>query len=123
MSHMVSMTHTVFVIEDEEELREMMRDALELSGYAVVTAEEGQQALEKIAGIQNLCLVILDLVMPGMNGWDFFEKMRQRTEFGSVPVIIYTSAPGRAPSGATRVLQKPMPFERLLSTVREYCPA
>jgi CheY-like chemotaxis protein len=119
----VRMSHTVFVIEDEEELREMMREALELNGYEVVTAAEGQQALDRISGIQNLCLVILDLVMPGMNGWDFFAEMRQRKELGAVPVIIYTSSPARAPRGATRVLQKPMTFERLLSTVREYCPA
>ena len=115
------MGHTVFLIEDEEELREMMREALELNGYSVVTAEEGSQALAKLSAIQNLCLVILDLVMPGMNGWDFFKAMRQRVEFGAVPVVVYTSSPGRAPQGATRVLQKPMTFERLLSTVREYC--
>lgn len=117
------MNHTVFLIEDEEGLREMMREALELNGYAVVTAGDGQQALAKLSAIQNLCLVILDLVMPVMNGWEFFEKMRQRAEFGTVPVVIYTSSAGRAPQGATRVLQKPISFERLLSTVREYCPA
>ncbi|MEY2933567.1 MAG: hypothetical protein RL033_4316, partial [Pseudomonadota bacterium] len=111
-----------FLIEDEEELREMMRDALELNGYDVVTASEGQQALERISTIQNLCLVILDLVMPGMNGWEFFEQLRQRAEFGAVPVVVYTSSPGKAPRGVTRVLQKPMPFERLLSTVQEFCP-
>jgi CheY-like chemotaxis protein len=116
------MSHTVFVIEDEEELREMLREALELNGYTVVTAAEGQQALERISAIQNLCLVILDLVMPGMNGWDFFEQLRQRAGYGSVPVVVYTSSPIAAPQGAARVLQKPMTFERLLSTVREYCP-
>jgi CheY-like chemotaxis protein len=74
------MTHTVLVVEDEEELREMMRDALELNGYLVVTAEDGQDALDKISGIEHLCLVILDLLMPVMNGWDFVERMRQRAE-------------------------------------------
>jgi CheY-like chemotaxis protein len=122
-NHMTdAMSHTVFLIEDEKDLREMMREALELNGYSVVTAGDGQQALAKLSAIQNLCLVILDLVMPGMNGWEFFEKMRQRTEFAAVPVVIYTSSPGRAPQGATRVLQKPTNFDRLLSTVREYCP-
>ena len=45
-----AMSHTVLVVEDEEDLREMMRDALELNGYAVVTAEDGQDALDKLAG-------------------------------------------------------------------------
>jgi CheY-like chemotaxis protein len=116
------MTHTVLVVEDEEELREFMRDALELDGYAVVTAEDGQDALDKIGGIDHLCLVILDLLMPVMSGWDFVDKMRARVELASVPVVVHSSAPGPMPTGVTRILQKPIPFERLLSVVREYCP-
>jgi CheY-like chemotaxis protein len=115
------MTHTVLVVEDEEELREMMRDALELNGYLVVTAEHGQDALDKIGGIEHLCLVILDLLMPVMNGWDFVERMRQRAELTSVPVVVHSSAPADPPAGVTRVLQKPMNFDRLLSIVGEYC--
>jgi CheY-like chemotaxis protein len=113
--------HTVLIVEDEEDLREMMREALESRGYSVVTAEEGQDALQKIDAIENLCLVLLDLLMPGMNGWDFFEKMRERPELAAVPVIIHSSASNRAPTGVTRVLQKPIPFERLISVVSEYC--
>ena len=115
------MTHTVLVVEDEADLREMMRDALELNGYAVVTAEDGQEALDEDRRHRDLCLVILDLLMPVMNGWDFFQKMRQRSELASVPVVVHSSAPGPAPAGVTRVLQKPMMFDRLLSVVREYC--
>jgi CheY-like chemotaxis protein len=115
------MTHTVLVVEDEQELREMMRDALELNGYAVVTAEDGQDALDKLGGIENLCLVILDLLMPVMNGWDFVERMRQRTELASIPIVVHSSAPGAPPAGVARVIQKPMLFDRLLAVVREYC--
>jgi CheY-like chemotaxis protein len=115
------MTHTVLVVEDEEELREMMRDALELNGYLVVTAQHGQDALDKIGGIEHLCLVILDLLMPVMNGWDFVERMRQRAELASIPVVVHSSAPADPPAGVTRVLQKPLNFERLLSIVGEYC--
>ena len=115
------MTHTVLVVEDEEDLREMMRDALELNGYHVVTAHDGQQAFDEIARIDELCLVILDLLMPGMNGWDFYEQMRKRSELASVPVVIHSSAPDNASAGVTRVLQKPMELSRLLSVVQEYC--
>ncbi len=99
----------------------MMREGLELNGYAVVTAADGTEALAKIDGVEHLCLVLLDLLMPGMNGWDFFEKMRQRVDLAAVPVIVHSSAPDRAPSGVTRVLQKPLQFDRLLAVVREYC--
>lgn len=116
-------THTVLIVEDEEDLRELMRDALQMRGYSVVTAEEGSDALRKLEDIGRPCLILLDLLMPGMNGWDFFEQVRQRPELASVPVIVHSSASYRAPSGVTRVLQKPLAFERLLSVVAEYCSA
>ncbi|HEX4341595.1 MAG TPA: response regulator [Polyangiaceae bacterium] len=115
------MTHTVLVVEDEEDLREMIREALEMSGYTVVTAAEGQAALDAIESIEHVCVVLLDLLMPGMNGWDFFAELRRRPGFKDVPVVIHTSAPDRAPSGATRVIQKPLVLARLLSLVGEFC--
>ena len=117
------MSHTVLVVEDEEDLREMMRDALELSGYAVVTADDGQDALDKLGHIESLCLIILDLLMPVMNGWDFLTAMRKRSELMAVPIVIHSSAPGPAPPGVARVIQKPVQFESLLTIVREYCSA
>ncbi|HYQ29492.1 MAG TPA: response regulator [Polyangiaceae bacterium] len=114
-------THTVLIVEDEEDLRELMRDALLMRGYCVVTAEEGTDALRKIDDLGPPCVILLDLLMPGMNGWEFFDKVRERPELSSVPVIIHSSAAARAPAGATRVLQKPLAFERLVSIVAEYC--
>jgi len=114
-------THTVLIVEDEEDLRELMRHALQMRGYRVVTAAEGTEALRKIDDIGPPCVVLLDLLMPGMNGWDFFEKLRQRPELASVPVIVHSSAAARAPQGVTRVLQKPLAFETLVSVVGEYC--
>jgi CheY-like chemotaxis protein len=117
------MQHTVLIVEDEDDLREMMRTALEFNGYTVVTAAEGQSALEQISGIERICLVLLDLVMPGMNGWDFYEQMRLRPELAAVPVIVHSSSPNGAPAGVTRVLRKPLMLDRLLSVVREFCTA
>jgi CheY-like chemotaxis protein len=116
-----AMSHTVLVVEDEEDLREMMREALELSGYVVATARDGDAALEELRRIDHLCLVLLDLLMPGMNGWDFFAEVRQRPDLAAVPIVVHSSAGGHAPEGATRVLQKPVSFERLISVVKEYC--
>lgn len=118
---MASIVHTVLVVEDELELREMMREALELNGYAVVTANEGREALDAMARIERPCLVLLDLLMPGMNGWDFFDEMRARPELAHVPVVVHSSVPSRAPIGVNRVLQKPLDLDGLISVVREYC--
>ena len=117
------MNHTVLLVEDEEDLRETMRDALELNGYTVVAARDGQEALEQLDHIENVCLVLLDLVMPRMNGWDFFTVLRQRSAFASVPVIVHCASPTQAPPNATRVLVKPLEFSQLLAVVHEYCAA
>lgn len=113
--------HTVLVIEDEEDLRELMREALEMRGYSVITAQEGGEALRMLENNGPPCVILLDLLMPGMNGWDFFEQVRQHPEFGSVPVIVHSSSSSRAPAGAARTLQKPLAFERLLSVIGEFC--
>ena len=113
--------HIVLIVEDEEDLRDLMRDALLMKGYAVVTAEEGEDALRKLDDIGRPCLILLDLLMPGMNGWDFFEKLRERPALASVPVVVHSSAPDRAPAGVTRVLRKPVLFDGLIAVVREYC--
>ena len=115
------MSHTILLVEDEMELREMMQEALELNGYVVVAASNGQEALDAIGRIDDICVVVLDLLMPEMNGWDFFAAMRARPELAHIPVIVHTSAPNQAPVGATRVLQKPTKLVRLLSVVQEYC--
>ncbi len=115
------MNHTVLLVEDEVELRELMQEALELSGYLVVTAADGQEALDVLPRIDHLCVVLLDLLMPRMNGWDFFAKMRANPLLAHVPVIVHSSEPADAPAGVTRVLQKPVKLERLLAIVQEYC--
>jgi CheY-like chemotaxis protein len=117
------MIHTILLVEDEEDLRETMREALELNGYSVVAARDGQEALEALDGIEHICLVILDLVMPRMNGWDFFAKLRERSALADVPVLVHSSVPKQAPAGVTRVLSKPLAFDRLLSAVQEFCAA
>ena len=116
------MSRTVLVVEDDTELRETMCEALELSGYAVIAAKDGKDALNKlVSGTEGLCVVILDLVMPEMNGWDFVEQLRTRSEFATVPILVHSAAPMPAPPTVARVLKKPVPLNRLLATVREYC--
>jgi two-component system, chemotaxis family, chemotaxis protein CheY len=115
------MTHTVLVVEDEVDLREMLQEALELSGYAVVAVADGRAALDAMARIESLCLVLLDLLMPGMNGWDFCDHVRKRPELARLPIIVHSSATNSPPRGATAVVRKPVKLDRLLSIVGEHC--
>lgn len=115
------MTRTILVVEDEKDLRDMMREILELNGYSVVTAVDGQAALEALEQIEHLGLVLLDLLMPRMNGWDFLKEMRGRADYATVPVVVHSSSIAGAPEGATRVLKKPIELERFLDVVHEFC--
>ncbi|MGH7281062.1 MAG: response regulator [Polyangiaceae bacterium] len=117
------MKHTLLVVDDEEDLREMLRDALERRGFDVVTAGNGLEALAALEGIEHLCVVLLDLIMPEMNGWEFFDALRERKGYESVPVIVTTSAASRAPANAWRVLQKPLSLDRVVAEVQELCAA
>jgi CheY-like chemotaxis protein len=113
--------HVILIVEDEEELREILRDALELSGFLVVAASEGQEALAALAKNPHVCVVLLDLLMPGMNGWEFLKAMRANAAFDGIPVVVTSSAPSRAPPGVTQVLRKPLQLNQVLRTVHEFC--
>ena len=115
------MRHTVLIVEDEAELRELIQLALERNGYSVVAVADGSAALAAIPSIERLCLVLLDLLMPGMNGWDFVAQARTQPELANLPIIVHSSATNEAPAGATAVLRKPMKLDRLLSIVGQYC--
>jgi CheY-like chemotaxis protein len=119
-------SRTVLVVEDDADLRDTMRDILHDEGYTVLVASEGQEALAAMAradGVEDpVCMVLLDLVMPGMNGWDFVEALRAQDRFASVPVIVHTSSPLGAPADVARVLQKPLDIDGLIAVVREFCP-
>jgi CheY-like chemotaxis protein len=116
-------THTLLIVEDEADLREMLRDYLELHGFQVMAAGDGGEALSLISSVEHLCLVILDLIMPGMNGWDFFSQLKSSPALSATPVIVATSVPSRAPPGAVAVLRKPLDPDKLLALVRKYCAA
>ncbi len=116
------MKHTILVVEDDEDIRQTVQEILEDEGYTVVCAAEVGAALRALATIDNLCLVFLDLLMPGMNGWDFLDAFRAMPLGQRTPVVITSSAPSRAPHFATRVLVKPMKLVSLLEAAHEYCP-
>ncbi len=110
----------MIVVDDEEELRESLQDLLEAHGYQVAIAANGRDAFEVLAKIDNPGLILLDLVMPEMDGWEFLRQRAQRPELAAIPVIITTSAPDRAPTGY-QVLRKPIDLTYFLDEVRRYC--
>ena len=112
---------TILVVEDEVDSREALRDLLELEGYRVRTATNGREALDAMAALgDELCIVLLDLFMPVMDGWEVIEQLRANGRLDETPIVIITSAPFRAPAGLP-VLEKPLDLDRVMNEVQRLC--
>ncbi|HEX5107235.1 MAG TPA: response regulator [Vicinamibacterales bacterium] len=114
---------SVLVVEDHADLREMLAVLLESEGFCVRTAANGVEALQRL-GEACPSLILLDLMMPIMNGDQFRERQLADPRFRDVPVICITAAhDGRLRAErmhATAYFQKPVDFDRLLGAVREH---
>lgn len=89
------MPHTnIVVIEDDTDLRETMKDLLEMEGFSVLAAENGKAGMELIERSGKPCLILLDLMMPVMNGWEFLEAMHrdQHAVLAQTQVAVVTAA-------------------------------
>jgi CheY-like chemotaxis protein len=113
---------TVLVVEDDADLRELMVLLLEGAGYRVMTARDGQVALERVDE-RMPSVILLDMKMPGMNGWQFAEIFRAR--YGhAAPLIVVTAAEDARRTaeevGADDHLGKPFELDDVLSLVERY---
>ena len=117
------MSATVLIIEDDIDTREMLGRFLELEGYRVETAENGKLALERLGSGVNACVILLDLMMPVMDGWQFRQEQTRNAELANIPVIV-VSAAGREriqKIDADAYLSKPVDLEELLGCVTQFC--
>ncbi len=109
----------VLIVDDEEDVRESLRDVVELVGCSAILAASGEEALEILAG-RRPCLVVLDLLMPGMTGTETLAAMRRNPLLSTLPVLISTSSPERAPRGVP-LLPKPIDIDALCGWIRRLC--
>ena len=107
---------TVLVVDDEPGIRDSLRDVLEDEGYAVKVAANGREALDLVPRLPRPFAIILDLIMPVMDGVQVYETIRANPALADVPIVVSTSDPTRAPKNAL-VLRKPVDLDRLLSTI------
>lgn len=110
---------TVLVVEDDRDIRETLEDALRDEGFSVVLAANGQEALDALEGISPPFAIVLDILMPVMNGREFYDHLRQDPRFAAVPVLVSTSDPTSAPAGVA-TMRKPVPLGTLLAKVRSF---
>ncbi len=119
-------TKTVVIVEDDEGIRISLQDILEEEGYRVTTAKNGQEAIDVLAKISEPCLILLDMFMPVMDGWQFLERMKlgQEDQVIHTPIVITSAAGDRAKDAAKQVngfIKKPIELDLLLAIVLRYC--
>jgi len=109
----------ILVVDDDVDLRETLQLLLAESGHRVEAVSNGRAALEVLAGPTKPDVMLLDLMMPEMNGWELLAKIEQDPAMASVPVIIMTARPATEPGlpHARKVLFKPFEFSELFSTL------
>jgi two-component system response regulator MprA len=108
----------ILVVDDEETICETLKDVFEEEGYAVDVALNGVEALARLrAPAAKPDMVILDLLMPQMDGAAVYAAMKADPALLDIPVVISTSDPSRAPSGVL-IMRKPVDLDVLLDTIR-----
>ncbi len=116
----------ILIVEDDPDARELLAALLSAHGYRVLRARHGVEALERLAEDADVCLILLDLMLPLMDGQEFRAEQLRRPDIAAIPVVV-VSADDELESKAQRLhasaaLRKPVELERLLELVRAHCP-
>lgn len=120
------MSHLVLVVDDDADIRDTLCQVLEDEGYRVAAAANGQLALDYLASHPAPNLIVLDLMMPVLDGWQFMVHKGANPALAGIPVLVVTAGDTRARTsggtlGSYQLLQKPFKLDRLLESVRALC--
>ncbi len=114
---------SILVVEDDDDIRNAMVDLLESEGYNTESAINGKDALEKLRRInQKPCLVMLDMMMPIMNGREFLDEVMKDSHLAPIPILIVSAIADKSNSkGSVGFLKKPIDIDVVLKVVSQYC--
>ena len=115
----------VLVVEDDVDIQEALAQILENEGYQVTSADNGLNAMTHLRSSGPPCLILLDLMMPIMDGWQFRSEQKKDPKLAMIPIVVL-SAHGSVPQHAAALeaamyLKKPIDLELLLETVKKFC--
>ncbi len=115
----------IMVVEDDTGIREALVDTLVEEGHRVTAAVNGVDALRQLQHEARPCLILLDLMMPVMTGWEFVVRLRQQPDLASIPVVIVSAVAefqrGRPTFADMMLLPKPVSVDELLAMVEQTC--
>jgi CheY-like chemotaxis protein len=110
----------VLIVDDDPDIRDAVGECLRYEGYDVHSAADGRDALDRLEYGLRPAVILLDLMMPVLNGFDVLEALKSRPEWKSIPVVIVSANRGYQAedlSGAVSILRKPVNVDRLLAAV------
>lgn len=116
----------ILIVEDERDARDALKEILEMEGFDVATAENGQIGLELLQTSKEPCLIFLDLMMPVMNGWEFLEALRhqQKHVLATIPVVVVSAIADLSAAQEKYncdFMKKPVNVQSLVSVAHQYC--
>lgn len=115
----------VLVVEDDEDLRDALSQLLREDGFRVASVDDGLAALKYLRKYPAPCLILLDLVLPTMYGFEFREQQLREPALVGIPVVVMSAISGAFQREdrlhAAAYLQKPFPAEAVLALAAEYC--
>ena len=118
------MNRTILIVEDDQDGRELLGELLSLYGFRPVLAADGLAALE-VLKTERPCMILLDLMMPRMNGWQFREAQLANPHLETIPVVVVSAdgnVAGKAKEvGAADFVRKPVDLSELMRAVQTYC--
>jgi CheY-like chemotaxis protein len=111
---------TILIVEDDQDLQAALSEALEDEGYQVRAVPNGMEALSKLLGEKERPnLIVLDLMMPLMNGWQFLNERIRYPRLSEIPVLVLTASSEARPNQAAAVLRKPVRPLEFFEAVRK----
>jgi CheY-like chemotaxis protein len=110
----------ILIVEDDEEVRDTLKDVLEERGFEIIVAANGREGLLKLQKNSQPHLVLLDLMMPHANGWQFLEHQKADQTFAKIPVVVISAFPESARTlDVAAFIPKPIRLDYLIKTVSQ----
>ena len=113
--------HIVLLVDDDADFRGVLADLLRDEGYRTVDAENGEEALRVLDSLKP-DVIIIDLIMPVVNGWALFDAIEKRSNLHDVPLVFLSAVPQMSPGGGSLVLKKPLNLSSLLTLLNALRP-
>jgi CheY-like chemotaxis protein len=112
----------ILIVDDDEGIREALQMAFEAEGYQTAVAAQGAEALAWLGEHSSPSLVLLDLMMPVMDGWQVIDNLRQTDRLSKLPIVVMTAFGRDLGSAATLpLLRKPIQLSTLMQAVQQHC--